>query len=560
VILFSSLAEVLSLAAVIPFLAVLANPEGLWLQPFVQQAAPYFGMSSAQDLLLPITLAFAFLSIAAGAIRLLTLWLNGRLAAAIGSDLSCNAYFRTLYQPYAVHVSRNSSDIIASISTDIIRVIFNVLNPLLLMVSSAFIVLGIVGTLLLIDWQIAIGLGLVISLLYAAAMASSKRPLQQLSHRQVVLNRQLIQSLQEGLGAIRDVLLDGSQAFYAARYRQADQQLRRAQAQGSFLSTYPRLVMEPAGIALISLASYVLVLQGGVEKALPLLGALALAAQRLLPMAQKVYEGWAQSNNNLGSLANLISLLAQPLPDININNASTPLLLKNSLSLEELRFSYDPLLPEVLTGVNLEIRRGERIGIIGTTGSGKSTLVDLLMGLLEPTSGTIFVDGVDLHDPNYPSRVFSWRASIAHVPQSIYIADSSIAENIAFGVPKESIDMDRVYKAAEQAQISSFIESTPEGYSMFLGERGIRLSGGQCQRIGIARALYREANLLVLDEATAALDTTTEQAILDTVDQLSPDLTIIMVTHRLATVRSCNRLYRVDKGLVSDESSLCNTW
>lgn len=553
--LLSSLAEVVSLAAVLPFLAVLTNPETLWHQPLVQQWAPRLGISNAQGLLLPITLAFAGAAIGAGGIRLLTLWLNGRLAAAIGSDLSCEAYRRTLYQPYSVQLARNSSSLIASISTDVGRVIGSVLSPLLLLLSSALIVVALVATLVAINWLIAFGAGLVIALVYSAAMAAGKRPLHQLSQQQVVLNQRLIQALQEGLGAIRDVLLDGSQLFYANTYRQADQPLRRAQAQGAFLSSYPRLVMEPAGMALIALVGYLLVLQGGVTKALPLLGALALGAQRLLPMAQKVYEGWASTRNAKDSLSNVLLLLAQPLPSEALLPPPQPLIFMQSIRLRRVRFRYASQLPEALQGLNLEIRRGERIGLIGSTGSGKSTLVDLLMGLLEPTDGLILIDGADLHDPTHPERLSAWRAAIAHVPQSIYLADSSIAENIAFGIPKEQIDHERVRQAAEQAQIAFFIESSPQGYEAFVGERGIRLSGGQRQRIGIARALYKRAQVLVLDEATAALDNDTEQAVMEAVEGLSRELTIVMIAHRLSTVQRCDRLIHLEQGAIRAQGS-----
>lgn len=548
VMLASSVAEVVSLAAVLPFLAVLANPTGLWQQPLIQQWAPRMGITSAQELLLPITLAFVAAAIGAGAIRLLTLWLNGRLAASIGSDLSCEAYRRTLYQPYAVQVARNSSGLIASISTDVNRVIILVLNPLLLLLSSALIMLALVGTLLAIDWAIAVGAGLVILLVYTAAIAGSKKPLQRLSQRQVALNLQLIQALQEGLGAIRDVLLDGSQAFFADTYRQADQPLRQAQAQAGFLSSYPRLLLEPAGMALIALVGYLLVLQGGVARALPLLGALALGAQRLLPVSQKVYEGWAQSRDAKGSLANVLALLAQPLPTAARQLPLQPLDFRTSLRFEGVGFRYGPEWPEVLKGIDLDIRQGERIGLIGSTGSGKSTLVDVLMGLLTPTEGRLLIDGEDLNDPQQPEKLAAWRAAIAHVPQVIYLADSSIAENIAFGIRKEQIDIQRVRKAAEQAQIASFIECSPDEYNTFVGERGIRLSGGQRQRIGIARALYKQAPVLVLDEASAALDNDTEKAVMEAVESLSRELTIVMIAHRLSTLVRCDRLIQLEMG------------
>jgi ATP-binding cassette subfamily B protein len=550
VMLASSAAEVLSLAAVLPFLAVLANPEGLWTQPLVQQWAPQLGISSAEALLLPITIAFAVASLTAGAIRLLNLWLNGRLAAAIGSDLSCEAYRRTLYQPYAVHLARNSSELIASISTDVQRVISQLLNPLLLLLSSGIIALCLIVALLAIDASIALGAGLVVGLVYVLAMAAGRRPLQQLGQRQVSLNRQLIQALQEGLGAIRDVLLDGSQVFYDSTYRQADLPLRQVQADASFLSTYPRLVLEPVGMALIALMGLLLVRQQGVSRALPLLGALALGAQRLLPVVQKVYEGWAQSRNSKGSLANVLRLMAQPLPRSGAEVKAQPMPLKQEIHFEGVHFAYGPELPEVLRGIELEICPGERIGIIGSTGSGKSTTLDLLTGLLEPTAGQILVDGQDLHDPEHPERLMAWRSTIAHVPQTIYLADSSIAENIAFAMPSHQIDMARVRQAAEQAQIAGFIESSPEGYNSFVGERGIRLSGGQRQRIGIARALYKQAQVLVFDEATSALDTSTEQAVIEAIEGLSQELTIVMIAHRLSTVERCDRVIKLDQGFV----------
>ena len=203
-----------------------------------------------------------------------------------------------------------------------------------------------------------------------------------------------------------------------------------------------------------------------------------------------------------------------------------------------------------MKGLDLEIRRGERIGLIGMTGSGKSTTVDLLMGLLIPSAGVVRVDGEDLHDHSKPERLASWRSAIAHVPQSIYLSDCSIAENIAFRIPREKIDLARVKQAASQAQIADFIESSSHGYDSFVGERGINLSGGQRQRIGIARALYKRASILVFDEATSSLDTTTEQALMESINQLSEDLTIVMIAHRLSTLQCCDRIVRLAQNAV----------
>ena len=361
---------------------------------------------------------------------------------------------------------------------------------------------------------------------------------------------QQLKALQEGLGSIRDVLLDGSQYTFLYAFQNADRPQRQLTARGDFLNAFPRYAVEALGLVAISLLAGILVLQrGSGSAAIPLLGALALGAQRLLPALQMIYSSWASLRAYNASMQSVLDMLNQPMPLV--VNAVKPLSLTEAIRLEGVHFRYELDQSEVLRGLDLEIRRGERIGLIGSTGSGKSTTVDLLMGLLAPTSGRLLVDGENLHDSQHPERLVAWRGAIAHVPQSIYLADSSIAENIAFGVPREQIDMTRVKQAASQAQISSFIESSLDGYETFVGERGIRLSGGQRQRIGMARALYKNAQVLVLDEATSALDIGTENALMDAVNDLSSDLTIVMIAHRLSTIQSCDRVIRLSKGTVS---------
>jgi ATP-binding cassette subfamily B protein len=263
-----------------------------------------------------------------------------------------------------------------------------------------------------------------------------------------------------------------------------------------------------------------------------------------------VYSSWAVIRANGAAVAKVLEMLDQPIPETVLNGSQGPLRLKEALRLQQLSFRYSDEGPWVLNGIDLEIQRGERVGIIGSSGSGKSTLLDLLMGLLEPTAGQILVDVQDLHDPEHPERLMAWRSTIAHVPQSIYLADSSIAENIAFGLPKDQIDRARVREAAEHAQIAGFIESSPEGYDSFVGEQGIWMSGGQRQRIGIARALYKQAQVLVFDEATSALDNETEAAVMEAIEGLSRDLTVIMIAHRLSTIARCDRVIELGHGTV----------
>lgn len=548
VILASGGAELVSLGAVLPFLAVLTNPETLWQQPLMQPLAAQFGFTRASDLLLPATLTFAVAAVLAALIRLTNLWLNGRLAAAIGSDLSCEAYRRTLYQPYEVHVQRNSAEVITSTTTQIGSTVVAI-NSLLLLISSALVGAGLLIGLLLIDAAVALCTAALFGIAYTLLGIANRRELRRNGQKIAKASSQQLKALQEGLGSIRDVLLDSSQSAYIQIYQQADRPQRLLQAKNNFLSVFPRYAFEALGMVAIALLGGLLVLQrGSGASVIPLLGALALGAQRLLPALQQIYSSWALLKASNAAIHAVLAMLDQPLPSL--VQATKPSLLHDRVRFEGVHFCYLSEQPEVLRGLDLEIRRGERIGLIGSTGSGKSTTVDLLMGLLAPTSGKVLVDGKDLHDPAHPQRLVAWRAAIAHVPQSIYLADSSIAENIAFGVPREKIDLARVQQAASQAQIASFIESSPEGYSLLVGERGVRLSGGQRQRIGIARALYKKAQVLVFDEATSALDTATEQALMDAVNKLSNTLTIVMIAHRLSTVKCCDRVIRLDDGLV----------
>ncbi len=552
VMLASGAAELMSLGAVLPFLAVLSDPERLWQEPLVQALASCVGFTRASDLLLPATLTFAAAAVLAALIRLANLWLNGRLAAAVGSDLSCEAYRRTLYQPYGVHVQRNSASVITA-TTSHIAASVAALTALLQLITAALVAAGLLTGLVLISWVVALAAAALFASVYGLLALTTRQELHRNSQRIAAAARQQLQALQEGLGAIRDVLLDGNQNIYVEIYRLADRPQQQLQAKNQFLGAFPRYALEAVGLVALALLGGLLVSQQGPGGAvIPLLGALALGAQRLLPALQQVYSGWAALKSSNASLAAVLEMLNQPLP-AQVVYVDESLPLRQSLRLEAVHFRYGPDQPEVLQGLDLEIRRGDRIGLIGSTGSGKSTTVDLVMGLLAPTAGRVLLDGANLHDSVHPEWLAGWRAAIAHVPQSIYLADCSIAENIAFGVPHQQIDMVRVKQAAGQAQIASFIEASMEGYNSFVGERGIRLSGGQRQRIGIARALYKQASVLVFDEATSALDNATEQAVMQAIDGLSSEITVVIIAHRLTTVQGCDRVIELSAGRVKRE-------
>ena len=552
----SGVAELVSLGAVLPFLAVISDPEKLWQQALAQDLANWLGFTEPVQLVLPATLAFAAAALTAGLIRLTNLWLSGRLAAAVGSDLSCSAYKNTLYQSYATYLNRNSAAVITAITTQINQTV-GALNSLLQLVTSAVVATGLLTGLILINAPVALAAVSLFGAAYVILATTSKRELRTNSHQIAEASTKQVKALQEGLGAIRDVLLDSSQPTYLSIYRQADRPQRRLQAKNGFLGAFPRYALEALGMVAIALLGGLLVSQrGSGVDVVTLLGAMALGAQRLLPALQQMYAGWASLKGYNASMKAVLEMLNLPsLPHV---PSVEPFPLRDGIGLVGVHFCYGVEQPDVLRGIDLEIRRGERIGLIGSTGSGKTTAFDLLMGLLEPTSGKVIVDGYDLHDQMHPERLAAWRAAIAHVPQNIYLADSSIAENIAFGVPRQHIDFDRVKHAAMQAQIASFIEASPLGYDSFVGERGIRLSGGQRQRIGIARALYKRASVIFLDEATSALDSITEKAVIESLEGLSHDLTIIMIAHRLSTVQTCDRLISLDSGKVVKEGSPLN--
>jgi len=543
-----ALAEVISLGSVIPFLGILTEPTRVFNYPAVKDVAHTFEITTDQQLQLLVTILFIMISLLSGGIRLLLLWCNTRFACAVGSDLSIDVYRKTLHQPYEVQISRNSSLIVSGIVNQVNGVVFWVILPVLTLLSSIVLLGALSVTLFLIDPFVSsiafIGFIICYALLYKISRQRLRLNSESIAHEET----QVIKILQEGLGAIRDILLDGTQEMFCKTYRQADRPLRRAYASNIFIGGGPRFVMEAIGLAIIASLAYMLSLQSeGILAALPVLGALALGAQRLLPALQQSYNAWTTITGGHASLAAIVAHLEQTVPDTVFEPIPQPLPFLESIEFDKAYFRYCIDGPWVLKDFNLKIAKGCRLGIIGNTGSGKSTAIDLLMGLLVATEGAILVDG----QPLTGNRINAWQKNIAHVPQNIYLTDSSLAENIAFGIPKNDIDMIRVRGAAKQAQISDFIESRPGGFEAKVGERGIQLSGGQRQRIGIARALYKQAQVLVFDEATSALDNQTEESVMEAIDDLAPNLTIVLIAHRITTLRGCDSIVQIEDGCVS---------
>ena len=540
----ASLSEIISIGAVLPFLGALTAPEQVYQHPLMQSIIQILGLTEPSQLILPLTIFFIIAVLLAGSIRLTLLYVMTRLSFATGADLSISIYRRTLYQEYTVHVSRNSSEVINSIITKTNIVINGVLTQVLTFISSTTLLIGIMGALFAINISVALSASIGFGLLYWLVIRYTKNQLKDNSQIIADQSTQMIKSLQEGLGGIRDLLIDGTQQFYCQLYRSADLPLRRASGNNLFISGSPRYALEAIGMTLIAGLAYVMTQQeGGMVTAIPVLGALALGAQRLLPALQQAYGAYSTIKGSNSSLKDVLDLLGQPLPVYADQPLPKPIPFERELKLTELNFRYTEDSPWVLKNINLSLKKGARIGFIGVTGSGKSTLIDIIMGLLPPTNGKLMIDQQPINSQNCRA----WQAHIAHVPQNIYLSDSTIEENIAFGIAKEEIDHQRVKKAAQQAQIAELIEEWEEGYQTFVGERGIRLSGGQRQRIGIARALYKKANVLIFDEATSALDNETEREVMKAIEEIDKEITVLIIAHRLTTLKGCDKIVKLGK-------------
>ena len=546
----ASFMEAISISAVLPFIGVLSNPEKVFAHPSAQFFINLLSIKSQEELLLPFTVSFCILIFVGIALRLLLLWAQNRLGYGTSASFSNSIYIRTLYQPYSVHVSRNSSEIISGITNKSIAILNSFITPIMNLVASTVTILAIILTLFLIDPFVALSAFLGFGLLYAGIILLVKK---RLSANSVVLSLvsvQMVKALQEGLGGIRDVLIDGTQETYAAIFNKAQGNYNKSLANNQIVGSSPRLIVEFLGIFFICVIAYQLVLQeNGFLSAIPTLAALALGAQRLLPALQNFYFNWTALRSGQDSVVDGLEFLEQPFPEHAHKVNPEPITFEKAIKLENLSFKYNQDGAIVLNDLNITLEKGKRYGFIGTTGCGKSTLLDVIMGLLNPTKGELKIDDKVIDNHNYRS----WQVILAHVPQAIYLSDASLAENIAFGIEVEKIDMKRVKEAAEKAQIAETIEDLPQKYDTFVGERGIRLSGGQRQRIGIARALYKNAKVIVFDEATSALDNETELAVMEGIEQLADDLTILIVAHRLTTLKRCDKIFRMDKGKVIEE-------
>ena len=541
----SSIVEVVSIGAVVPFLGVITNPEEVFNNQItvdIIQAYNLISITSPEHLILPVTIVFISAAIFAGIIRIGLLYVMTRMALYAGSDLSVDIYEQTLFQEYSVHQSRNSSEVINGIIKKTDTVISGILSPIMTLISSFLLFIGIFGALFFISPVVAMSLIIGLTVIYLSIISYTRSTLASNSDIIAKNTTLMIKSLQEGLGGIRDVIIDNSQEFYCELYRKADLPYRRAAGTNVIIGMSPRYILEAIGMSLIAIVAYLMTRQEDMTSAVPILGAFALGAQKLLPAVQRLYGSYSSIKGSIVSFDDVIKLMQQPCQKQQYKQKST-LPFKNKILLENISYQYSRDTPWILNNICLAIKKGDKIGFIGETGSGKSTLMDVIMGLLHPNKGSFIVDSHKIKDKNRQG----WQSNISHVPQNIFLSDATIAENVAFGVSMESIDYALVIESLRKAQIFDVITSWKNGYQTIVGEGGIRLSGGQKQRIGIARALYKQSSVLILDEATSALDSLTEEKVMHAIDSLDENLTILIIAHRYTTLKDCDQIVRVEK-------------
>ena len=547
-ILLGGLSEVMTLGAIIPFLAILINPQDSLNIPLVYWVVDFFNFDILNGNYAGLMIIFSLVIVVANIVRYLLAFITVKFIYSLGHELSSTIYKNVLYESYAIHINRNSSEIIGGLSKveNFLWLVLTTLNAL----SGGVLILFITTTLIFINplLTILIILGLSISYILFSLIFKDKL---KANSRVISRNKNLeVKAVQEGMGSIRDILLDNTQKVFLGDFIKLDKQMRNAQTSNEIISPAPRYLIEVICILFIVFFAYLSINQNVKgSSVIVTISVLAVGLQRLIPLGQQVYYGWTRYNGNKEVFYDVVGLISKYENEDNILNEDIS--FNNKIEFKKVSFRYQKNLPLIIENLTFKIKKGSKVGIIGSTGSGKSTVVDLLMGLLSPSEGIISIDGKVLEK----KYITSWKKNIAHVPQDVFLLDSSFKENIAFGKHYDEIDIDRVKWASKKAQISDFIENSSKGFDTLLGENGVALSGGQKQRIAIARALYKKSSVLIFDEATSALDVQTEKSVVSSIELLDDNLTTITIAHRLTSVLNCDWVYQLKNGYIIDQGA-----
>ena len=546
--------ETAGVASVMPFLSVLGNPGIVETNPVLATAYEVGGFASVDAFLMTLGVGAFALIVTSAVFRAVTLYAITRWSMMRMHSLSERLLETYLRQPYAYFLDRHSGDMSKTILTEAGQVTNTVIRPAMDVIAHGTVLTAIIVLLVVVDPALAVGVAGVIGAAYALIYLGVRGFLGRIGSDRVRANKERFTAAGEALGGIKDVKLLGREHAYLSRFRGPSTRFAKHQAASQVLGQVPKFLIEAIGFGGIIVLTLVLmaanggVSGGGLGEVLPVLGLYAFAGYRMLPAAQHVYQGIAQLRFGSAAVDTVYDDLHRRASLAEIHKvAPTPVQPVREIALDQVTYHYPKASQPALADINLTIPVGSSVGLVGSTGAGKTTLVDVILGLLRPTEGAITVDGEPVTDDN----LRAWQAALGYVPQDIFLTDATVTENIAFGIDPERIDTEQVERCARMAQVHDFVtQEMPQGYDTIVGERGVRLSGGQRQRIGIARALYHDPDILVFDEATSALDTVTERAVMEAIDALHHQKTIILIAHRLSTVSGCDQVVLLGHGRV----------
>lgn len=539
--------ETLGVGLVIPAIALLTQSDYISEYPALLTILDALGNPSREALVIGGMLGLVGVYLIKNVFLAFLAWQQTRFAFEVGAQLSQRLFTVYLRQPYTFHLQRNSAQLLRNVLNEV-GMFMGMITAYLTLLTESLVLLGLCTLLIVIEPMSTL---VVLSVLGIAVLGFHRFTRRRITHwgqaRQYHEGLR-IQHLQQGLGGIKDVRLMGREMDFLEQYRLHNTQSAHIQQKISTLKQLPRLWLELLAVGGLATLVLSMLFQGrAMEAVLPMLGLFAAAAFRLMPSVNRALGAVQSLRFSLPVIETLYTELQLEAPTPKNNDASfTPFC--SVLTLSKVNYTYVGASRPALTNLSLIIHRGESVGFIGASGAGKSTLVDILLGLLTPNTGEVRVDGEDIQ-----SNLRNWQDQIGYVPQSIFLTDDSLRRNVAFGLADAQIDEAAVWRAIRAAQLEDFVQALPQGLDTVVGERGIRLSGGQRQRIGIARALYHDPAVLVLDEATSSLDTATEHGVMQAVRALHGIKTIIIVAHRLSTVEHCDRLYRLEEGRVVEE-------
>jgi len=551
----SALADLLSIGALIPFIMVFVEPDKLQNISIIMTIIEYCNLTTDREIQLFLCVIFTLAVLLSGVVKISLAWFQSRLSYGVAAELAITIYKYSLHRPYEYHLNTNTNDIVSTIANKANIVADNIIHPVLSFLLAFVTLIAIASLLVLINPIIT---ALIFSLIGGAYVAISLVVRSRVAVASIEIATSfdsVMRNIREGLEGIRYVMLTGAQSLFVKAHSESEIKLRMSQANISFASLFPRAVIESFALLVFAWVIFWFFGSAGGDSSASLIaivGAIVMAVQRLLPVAQQAYFGWTKLSGAQGIIEDTLEYLKEP--ENSTLNTFQPsklgvLKFKEKIVIKDVCFSYKRNTDTpVLRGVNLEISRSSKIGITGPSGSGKSTLLDLVMGFLDPTSGKILIDGVEL---KAGSNIRSWQSNISLVPQQIYLSDSSILSNIAFGYDEDSADLDKIEEVLKITQLYDFVDSLQDKYFYCVGEGGKNLSHGQRQRIGIARALYRDSDLLVIDEGTSALDRKTQSDVINQLNMLKNRPAIIMVAHRVEILENYDAIYEVKDGYLT---------